>query len=458
MPLYDGVYDSRRPTQQRSQVFPVPDRAAGRRAPGGGAGVPSSTVPGSFSGFPGSMPATGGPASQAFMGTEAGGAVGRPGADAFAPTPDAQMFGDRTRFEEHVLKQLGANPFMIDPQEIVERTSASFLPQAFNEVFKRQIMWKDRHRMTDEQKQLWQQVVNGWRANYLEAITRKRDQMKEAYNFMMSRFDNARKEKEAAYERRLKTKGAVDPSKAPQTQWLWDDEVGAVALHEYSPSERRWVSTGQRKDAPRDQTEHLRKMFETIENLRDVKGELPEGVQQLHGLVVSALTQGLQGGAQGEAAGGTEGDIDAIGELLAKAENTRSKAKQPADTGRPEPAEPTAVRPETPAPDEPEPSIRELKREIRSAQKERRRKPKDKELYKKLEQEIAGDGEGITIDITLEDLKLLDQFIVELLLRRPVAALGEISRKVKRMVAEKSAGREKRRESYREKLKEKAGG
>ena len=108
-------------------------------------------------------------------------------------------YSDREGFENHIFKEIGGNPFDIDPMQEVKK-SMSQLPLLFSHVFSGKILWDDRGHMSTKQAAFWNDVVNLFRANQLNESNAKKQQLVDKYNRFMTMWDNDKK----SYEAKLK--------------------------------------------------------------------------------------------------------------------------------------------------------------------------------------------------------------------------------------------------------------
>ena len=151
-------------------------------------------------------------------------------------------YSDRGGFEEAVFNNIGGSPFDIDPYEFVEQSNAQ-LPEIFNQVFRGKIIWSDRGKMDKNQAKFWNAVVAKFHAHVFDRATQAKKMMTEKYNFMMNRFDNDKKGKDAALKR------IQQSGKAPETRDLVNKE-GKLTLHQWDAkagNAGEWVDTGKGK-------------------------------------------------------------------------------------------------------------------------------------------------------------------------------------------------------------------
>jgi hypothetical protein len=122
--------------------------------------------------------------------------AGEPGA--------VQQFPPRSVFEKSIFNTLKSesnptgNPFDMNVPAMVEKISRGDLPDLFNQVFNGTVIWEDRHLLDDEQKKLWLEEAKRYRAHLKDQVTAEKQTATGQYNQLMTRFDNEKKEHEAA--------------------------------------------------------------------------------------------------------------------------------------------------------------------------------------------------------------------------------------------------------------------
>jgi len=109
-------------------------------------------------------------------------------------------YSDREGFENFAFEQAGGKWFEIDPYEEVKKADAK-IPELFNYAFGGKVVWSDRDKLTKQEKEHWDWVLKSYHADTFNRAKAKRESMKEAHNFMMTRFDNDKKEHEAKLKR-----------------------------------------------------------------------------------------------------------------------------------------------------------------------------------------------------------------------------------------------------------------
>ncbi len=153
-------------------------------------------------------------------------------------------FGNRTGFENEVFSQIGGNPFDLDPYEFLEQADAS-LPDIFNQVFQGQVIWSDRDKLDKDQTKFWNSVVKQFHAHVFDRATSMKQIMTDKYNFMMNRFDNEKKAKDASLKR------IQAQTKAPETRNLVNPE-GKLTMHQWDRKKEEWIDTGKGTTAPKE--------------------------------------------------------------------------------------------------------------------------------------------------------------------------------------------------------------
>jgi hypothetical protein len=113
-------------------------------------------------------------------------------------------FSRRGDFENHVFNQLKSenipdgNPFNFNPNISLNKISKQDLPQLFEDIFRKEVTWQDRHLLDDDQKKFWMSEVKRYRAHIQAGLQNERATAVNQYNQMMNSFDNAAKEQAAA--------------------------------------------------------------------------------------------------------------------------------------------------------------------------------------------------------------------------------------------------------------------
>lgn len=108
-------------------------------------------------------------------------------------------YSDRDAFERQVLKELGANPFEIDPMKTVNVASKN-IPTLFNHIFRGRVIWADRDKLDKKQAAWWDATVKQYRSDIHDKAVSNKNVLTGRYNWMMNKFDNEKKD----YEARLK--------------------------------------------------------------------------------------------------------------------------------------------------------------------------------------------------------------------------------------------------------------
>jgi len=122
----------------------------------------------------------------------------------YQPPPEGQQqgpkmdFSNRPAYEQIVFKQLGGNPFEVDPVNELNRVTQAEMPNIFNQIFAGQVSWEDRGRLDPTQAKHFESEVKKFRAHVHDGIISDVNQKIAMYNQLMNRFDNERKYYEAA--------------------------------------------------------------------------------------------------------------------------------------------------------------------------------------------------------------------------------------------------------------------
>lgn len=96
----------------------------------------------------------------------------------------------RESFEKQVFKQIGGNPFkMTSDTEISRFGTEGGYEDMFNYVFQGELSWRNRRRMTPEQKDFWNKTVLSQHAKIENDTAKKRQNLKVEYDYMMGKFD-----------------------------------------------------------------------------------------------------------------------------------------------------------------------------------------------------------------------------------------------------------------------------
>jgi len=108
---------------------------------------------------------------------------------------------NRDQFEQSVFKTIGGNPFGMDVIKEVNAASEKDLPDLFQQVFGRGVMWEDRDKLDAKEKTHWQNQIKQYRAYLKDTLESQKEAAIERYNMMMNRFDREQKENEAAMKK-----------------------------------------------------------------------------------------------------------------------------------------------------------------------------------------------------------------------------------------------------------------
>lgn len=196
-----------------------------------------------------------------------GGNGGAGPAGAGGPPPQgftAPDFSRREEFEHMVFQRIGGNPFDIDPMEAVTAANKA-LPQLFRHVFQGKVLWQDRGKLSSRQQKLWQEVSNQFRADEYEKASRGKKVAVDKYNWLMTKFDNYKKEYEAAEKRQTTAaERARKPPEMKEMEGVW---------HQWDPDKGKWTSTGVPKAAKKEPE----------------AGKVPEAVSKAQALVLGLV-------------------------------------------------------------------------------------------------------------------------------------------------------------------------
>lgn len=155
-----------------------------------------------------------------------------PGSAPMAPDDTTQQQGPdysrRDLFEQAIFKQLGGNPFEIDPRKEAQVVDAK-LPELFDHIFRGSVTWSDRHLLDKDQRNYWNQTVKQFHADaYNEAASRKKQGI-DMYKFMTGKFD-----REAKAEEARRKEAAAEPkmrrilNESGKMEWMvWDPSTKA---------------------------------------------------------------------------------------------------------------------------------------------------------------------------------------------------------------------------------------
>ena len=199
-----------------------------------------------------------------------GGIVGNESIDSYADIDDTleskDMYGaegeddlgvmpedftsQRERFEKEVLGKLGKNPFELDPRAELSKADRR-LPELFAHVFKGQVTWQDRDKLSKKQSDFWQSTVNRYHADVYNNAVGQKKALVGKYNFMMNRFDNRRKEWE--YKERTRLSAEREKrigSGAPQMKLMVPEGGKESTWHAWDKVKRTWVDTKKTSKAP----------------------------------------------------------------------------------------------------------------------------------------------------------------------------------------------------------------
>jgi len=109
-------------------------------------------------------------------------------------------FSDRDKFSQKVIGELDADPFAIDPAEEVEKAMGQ-LPEIFDQTFGGQISWNDRKRLSPQQAEHWNKVVDNYRTWVFNRALGHKQALRDQYDMAMQKFDKERAAQQAIMEK-----------------------------------------------------------------------------------------------------------------------------------------------------------------------------------------------------------------------------------------------------------------
>jgi hypothetical protein len=143
---------------------------------------------------------------------------------------------NRREFERSVFNQIGGNPFEIDVIKEVDKATATDLPYLFRNVFGGRLIWEDRNRMDEKQRQFWDNEVKKYRAYVKERVESDKKTKIDLYNQMTKMFDNEQKEHEAA------AKKVAEREKQWRERYEKDQEKQSKANNELLRTQREMAT------------------------------------------------------------------------------------------------------------------------------------------------------------------------------------------------------------------------
>lgn len=161
-----------------------------------------------------------------------------------AKAPPPRM--DRNSFEQIIFKQIGGNPFVVDPYREVVKADAQ-LPQLFEEVFAGRATWADLPHLSKEDRAFWEKTKQAFHAQVLNEVKSRKQTMLQQYNWMMGKFDEEQKTQQAAFARQEKEQARLEArqGKTPTFRALFNAD-GVQTLHRWDPEVQDFVDTGRR--------------------------------------------------------------------------------------------------------------------------------------------------------------------------------------------------------------------
>ena len=169
----------------------------------------------------------------------------------------APTAADRDRFEQIVFKQMGGNPFMMDPYQEVLRSDTQ-LPALFNHVFQGKIQYGDLGKLSKDQREYWEESKKEFHRKVWDQATNRRKQTTDQYTWMMAKYDIHAKEAQAIQAKSDKQAAAelAKGGKAPSHVTMVG-ETGQPTVHMWDPTminphngeKGWWRDSGQRTAA-----------------------------------------------------------------------------------------------------------------------------------------------------------------------------------------------------------------
>jgi hypothetical protein len=159
----------------------------------------------------------------------------------------------REQWEQQIFQKIGGNPALFNPYNEVIKADKN-LPELFNHVFQGRVQWSDLAKLDKDERAYWEKMKKEYHQRVFEEAKMKKQQMVEAYKYMMANWAWDQKQAAAEFARqdKLRAKQEAAAGKAPPHQMLYND-AGVLTLHERQP-DGSWRDTGKRgKDiTPRD--------------------------------------------------------------------------------------------------------------------------------------------------------------------------------------------------------------
>lgn len=160
--------------------------------------------------------------------------------------PDYSADG-RDQFRRSLINQIGFDPQLIDPEQVLMGTEQKQVPQLFERFFRGQVRWEDRDKLNTNQKKQWESELLNFRAH----VTRQAKGMRAQGNAILEQgldtFDRRAKEFKAAREKIEKEIEAERKlrSSPPKTKTMVNAQ-GEKTVHEWRPDIQDWVDTGKK--------------------------------------------------------------------------------------------------------------------------------------------------------------------------------------------------------------------
>ena len=161
-------------------------------------------------------------------------------------------FSDRDKFAQNVISELDADPFAIDPAEEVEKAMGQ-LPEIFKETFGGRISWNDRDRLSPQQADHWNKVVDNYRTWVFNRALGHKQTLRDQYDMAMGKFDSEKAAQQAMLEKleqrqfnrqKLEEERRYQEQKQ-QIEWQREDKNAADELSRESKEDlNKTLSTG----------------------------------------------------------------------------------------------------------------------------------------------------------------------------------------------------------------------
>lgn len=122
-------------------------------------------------------------------------------------------YSDREGFEQSMYRQIGGNPYKINPYKQANEVYIKHLPELFQRVFEGRISWSDRAKLTSKELAHWIAETKRFKAGLYNQANSNKEQMMEELKHGMGAFDRKSKEFRYAMEK-LEGKRRYEEGKA----------------------------------------------------------------------------------------------------------------------------------------------------------------------------------------------------------------------------------------------------